>query len=185
MSEEFCAGVRILIERMQTNPEDFADEEHDLANMRRTKMYRFGAFASRLERIITGHHKDEVLAKWPEWHYLTQAEQDALIEAFKAMRRTEFDKRIMERVFDDKFYERQEEEERQYVFSKTQQAQLQAQMRASEPSRPRSPSNPRHTAPLLPTYTCAIAQRPQRRERHMFVQAQEQACKAGCQRPQQ
>jgi hypothetical protein len=132
MSEEFCAGVRILIERMQTNPEDFADEEHDLANMRRTKMYRFGAFASRLERIITGHHKDEVLAKWPEWHYLTQAEQDALIEAFKAMRRTEFDKRIMERVFDDKFYERQEEEERQYVFSKTQQAQLQAQMRASQ-----------------------------------------------------
>ena len=132
MSEEFCAGVRILIERMQTNPEDFADEEHDLANMRRTKMYRFGAFASRLERVITGHHKDEVLAKWPEWHYLTQAEQDALIVAFKNMRRSEFDKRIMERVFDDKFYERQEEEERQYVFSKTQQAQLQAQVQANK-----------------------------------------------------
>lgn len=130
MSGEFCAGVRILIERMQTNPEDFAEDDLDLASMRTRKQHKFSGIANRLERIITGHHKDEVLANWPEWHYLTKAEQDALIVAFKSMRRTEFDKRIMERVFDDKFYERQEEEERQYVFSKTQQAQLQAQIKA-------------------------------------------------------
>ena len=132
MSKDFCAGVRILIERMQTNPEDFGEDDHDLPNMRLRKQFKFSQIARRLENVITGHHKDETLANWPEWHYLTKAEQDALIEAFKAMRRTEFDKRIMERVFDDKFYERQEEEERQYVFSKTQQAQLQAQMRASQ-----------------------------------------------------
>ena len=132
MSKEFCAGVRILIERMQTNPEDFGEDDHDLSSMRLRKQFKFSQIARRLENVITGHRKDETLANWPEWHYLTQAEQDALIEAFKAMRRTEFDKRIMERVFDDKFYERQEEEERQYVFSKTQQAQLQAQMRASQ-----------------------------------------------------
>lgn len=132
MKEEFCAGVRILIERMATNPEDFAEEDYDQLTMTKRKMAKFGYIAARLERIITGRNKDEVLSNWPEWHYLTKAEQDALIEAFKAMRRTEFDKRIMERVFDDKFYERQEEEERQYVFSKTQQAQLQAQMRASQ-----------------------------------------------------
>lgn len=132
MKEEFCAGVRILIERMQTNPEDFGEDDHDLANMRLRKQFKFSQVARRLENVITGHRKDETLANWPEWHYLTQAEQDALIEAFKAMRRTEFDKRIMERVFDDKFYERQEEEERQYVFSKTQQAQLQAQIKAGQ-----------------------------------------------------
>ena len=47
---------------------------------------------------------------WKEWHYLTKEERSALIEAYKAMRRGQFDKRIMERVFDDKFYERQEAE---------------------------------------------------------------------------
>lgn len=128
--KEFCAGVRILVERMQTNPEDFGEDDTDLANMRIRKQFKFSQIARRLENVITGHRKDETLANWPEWHYLTQAEQDALIEAFKNMRRTEFDKRIMERVFDDKFYERQEEEERQYVFSKTQQAQLHAQIKA-------------------------------------------------------
>jgi hypothetical protein len=126
--QEFCAGVRILIERMQTNPEDFADEEHDLANMRRTRAYKFSAIASRLERIITGHLKDEVLAKWPEWHYLTPAEQDALLAAYKSMRRTEFDRRIMERVFDDKFYERQDEENQQHIYNQQMQAQMKAQM---------------------------------------------------------
>lgn len=123
--------MRILIERMQTNPEDFAEEDMDLSNMRTRKQFKFSQIARRLENVITGYRKDETLANWPEWHYLTKDEQDALIETFKAMRRTEFDKRIMERVFDDKFYERQEEEERQYVYSKTQQAQLQAQIKAN------------------------------------------------------
>ena len=104
----------------------------DMSNMRIRKQFKFSQVARRLENVVTGYRKDETLANWPEWHYLTQAEQDALIVAFKNMRRSEFDKRIMERVFDDKFYERQEEEERQYVFSKTQQAQLQAQVQANK-----------------------------------------------------
>jgi hypothetical protein len=132
MSKEFCAGVRILIERMQTNPEDFAEDDMDLATMRRTRMHKFGRIAKMLEALVTGRRREDVLVDWAEWHYLTKEEQAALIEAFKKMRRVEFDKRIMERVFDDKFYERQEEEERQYVFSKTQQAQLQAQVKANQ-----------------------------------------------------
>jgi hypothetical protein len=132
MSKEFCAGVRILIERMQTNPEDFAEDDMDLATMRRTRMHKFGRIAKMLEALVTGRRREDVLVDWAEWHYLTKEEQAALIDAFKNMRRVEFDKRIMERVFDDKFYERQEEEERQYVFSKTQQAQLQAQVQANK-----------------------------------------------------
>lgn len=126
--EEFCAGVRILIERMATNPEDFAEDDMDLATMRRTKVHKFGAIASKLERIITGQHKAEVLANWAEWHYLTKAEQDALIAAFKHMRRVEFDKRIMERVFDEKFYTRQEEEAEAQYQQQLQFAQQRAQM---------------------------------------------------------
>lgn len=130
--KEFCAGVRILIERMQTNPEDFAEDEMDLANMRRTKVYKFSTIAKYLERIVTGDKKEDVLRIWAEWHYLTKAEQDALTTAFKNMRRVEFDKHVMERVFDDKFYERQDEENQQHVMSQIAQQQMHAQVRAQQ-----------------------------------------------------
>lgn len=110
MKEEYCAGVRILIERMATNPEDFADDEYDLPTMQRRKTTKFGHLSKMLEQLLTGRDKARLLESWAEWHYLTKAEQDALLAAYKQMRRVEFDKRIMERVFDDKFYQRQEEE---------------------------------------------------------------------------
>ena len=64
--KEFCAGVRILIERMQSNPEDFGEDDMDLANMRRTKAYKFSGIARYLERIVTGDKKEEVLRIWAE-----------------------------------------------------------------------------------------------------------------------
>jgi len=66
-----------------------------------------------LEQLVTGRDKAKLLEGWAEWHYLTKEEQTALLYAFKQMRRTEFDKRIMERVFDEEFYTRQEAEERE------------------------------------------------------------------------
>lgn len=110
---EFCAGVKILIERMQTTPEDFADSDYDFANMRAIKQTKFGHLAKMLEQLVTGRDKAKLLEGWAEWHYLTKEEQTALLDAFKQMRRTEFDKRIMERVFDEEFYTRQEAEERE------------------------------------------------------------------------
>ena len=110
---EFCAGVKILIERMQTTPEDFADSDYDFANMRAIKQTKFGHLARMLEQLVTGRDKAKLLEGWTEWHYLTKEEQTALLDAFKQMRRTEFDKRIMERVFDEEFYTRQEAEERE------------------------------------------------------------------------
>lgn len=107
---EFCAGVKILIERMQTTPEDFADSDYDFANMRAIKQTKFGLLAKMLEQLVTGRDKAKLLEGWAEWHYLTEEEQTALLDAFKQMRRTEFDKRIMERVFDEEFYTRQEAE---------------------------------------------------------------------------
>lgn len=149
MKEEYCAGVRILIERMATNPEDFAEDDYDQLTMTKRKMAKFGYIAARLERIITGRNKDEVLANWPEWYYLTKYEQDALITAFKTMRRTEFDKRIMERVFDEKFYTRQEEE----ALAQAQYQQQLAQQRAKmmQPS-VLTTNSPNTVSPLQAVY---------------------------------
>ena len=103
---EFCAGVRILIERMKTNPEDFDEGEYDLPSMRR-KENKFSGVGKLLDEIVV-NGKPEY--RWKEWHYLSKEERSALIDAYKEMRRGQFDKLIMERVFDEKFYERQDEE---------------------------------------------------------------------------
>ena len=112
---EFCAGVKILIERMSTNPEDFGKNEYDPSMMRTVKKKRFSEVAQMLDGLLFGSRevKADVAQHWREWGYLSKEEQDALMTAYKQMRRAEFDKQIMERVFDDKFYERQDEEEEQ------------------------------------------------------------------------
>lgn len=104
--EEFCSGVKILLERMQTNPEDFELHEYNPANMTEVRG-RFYEFAKYMENIVTGMNKQATLEAWKEWHMLTRAEHNALIEGFKAMRRNKFDCDIVTRLMDADYEKRQ------------------------------------------------------------------------------
>jgi len=104
---EFCAGVRILLERMQSNPEDFEVIQYDIG-MGRDVRGRFYDFAQSIEGIILG--TVEKGRPYRDWHYFTDEERQALIAGFKGMKRAKFDKKIMERVFDEHYIERQREE---------------------------------------------------------------------------
>lgn len=105
---EFCAGVKILLERMKSNPEDFELLEYDVPNMIEVKG-KFFYFGKNMEQMIAGPNKQGVLENWGEWHYFTKEEQDALITGFKEMKRAKFDKETMERVFDETYVQRQRE----------------------------------------------------------------------------
>lgn len=109
---EFCAGVKILLERMQSNPEDFELHQYDIPTMQGVKG-RFYDFAQSIEGLILG--KIEKDRPWRDWQYFTDEERKALIEGFKEMKRGKFDKKIMERVFDEGYIERQHEEIRRYM----------------------------------------------------------------------
>lgn len=104
---EFCVGVKILLERMKSNPEDFELVDYDMPTMQGVKG-RFYGFAQSIEGLILG--KIEKDRPWRDWQYFTDEERQALIDGFKEMKRAKFDKRIMERVFDEKYVERQVEE---------------------------------------------------------------------------
>ena len=127
VAPEYCPGVRILIERMASNPEDFDTEDYDMQSMRR-KERKFSKIAKMLDDMVVKNKQEHV---WKEWHYLTKEERAALIDAYKAMRRGQFDKRIMERVFDDKFYDRQEEALQRELAQEKQMARMLAQQSLS------------------------------------------------------
>lgn len=121
---EFCAGVKILLERMKSNPEDFERHDYDIA---RDKFIdgRFYDFAKALTKVISCADDKDIL--WQQWRYLTEEERQALIAGFKEMKRTKFDKETMERVFDEHYIERQRREHQSHVTLQTQAAQIRAQ----------------------------------------------------------
>lgn len=132
---EFSAGVKILLERMKSNPEDFELQEFDMKTMHRVEG-RFYKFGQNMEQMITGRDKEKLLAQWIDWHYLTKEEQEALIEGFKVMNRAKLDKQIMERVFDETYVQRQREYSAEMnrtstlqLRSKTAQSQQATQLR--------------------------------------------------------
>lgn len=104
----FCAGVNILLERMETNPEDFKMLEYDAPMMEsvRGKFYDWGM---KLERIITGRDKAAVLQDFTEWHMLTREEHNALLQGYKTMMRKKIDADIMTRLMDTEFVQRQKD----------------------------------------------------------------------------
>jgi hypothetical protein len=104
---EFCAGVKILLERMKSNPEDFELIDYDPSILHSVKG-RFYRFAQSLDDVILGKQDKNNL--WRDWQYFTKEERQALIDGFKEMKRTKFDKMVMERVFDEQYIERQGEE---------------------------------------------------------------------------
>ena len=116
---EFCAGVKILLERMKSNPEDFELLDHDMRTLQSVKG-RFYDFANSMEAMLL--NRDNKDRTWGDWQYFTEEERQALIDGFKGMKRAKFDKGIMEQVFDERYIERQREEmQMQY------QAQIQRQ----------------------------------------------------------
>lgn len=104
---EFCAGVKILLERMKSNPEDFELLDYDVSAIRGIQG-RFYTVAIAMEKIIFGREDKE--HPWKDWYYFTEEERQALIDGFKEMKRAKFDNGIMERMLDEQYIERQREE---------------------------------------------------------------------------
>lgn len=87
--EEYCEGIKILIARMETNPEDF--ELHGDA--------RFLGLARTLEMGLRNPKEMEV---YQDWNCLHKREQDALLNAYKEMGRRRFSQGIMQTLLEEK-----------------------------------------------------------------------------------
>jgi hypothetical protein len=87
MSDEFCAGVQILLKRMESNPDEFTNP-----NEYRWQAVVSGVFARK--EGIDGKETGVVRG-------LTDAEIDALYEGFVKLARPAFDEYVMKNVFDD------------------------------------------------------------------------------------
>lgn len=92
IEKEFSQGVKILLERMQNNPEDFVgtDEPPYYAP-------KFGMFADLMRDILRG----EKVRHWDDWHLLSKAEQSALVQGYKDMMRARFDMGIMKKLLEE------------------------------------------------------------------------------------
>lgn len=123
---EFCAGVKILLERMKSNPEDFEMLDFNAATFKSIEG-RFLDIAKSLAKVISCADDKDIL--WQQWRYFTEEERQALIAGFIEMKRAKFDKETMERVFDDQYIERQRKEHQSHVTLQTQMqtAQIRAQ----------------------------------------------------------
>ena len=77
MSEEICEGVKMLLDRMQNNPEDF-DYEGRLYGYRNT-----------MEEVLRNPPADQ-----PMW-FLNQTEVKALIDGYTAMHRQKFTAQVV------------------------------------------------------------------------------------------
>lgn len=133
-NKEFCSGVKMLLERMETNPEDFEMLEYDASMMHsvRGKFYEFG---KNLEAIISGNNKAETMKHFRDWHIMTKEEHNALIAGYKEMRRRKFDADVLTRLMDTDYVQRQKdhleaERQNQYqqIYMKAQQNRAAAQV---------------------------------------------------------
>lgn len=89
MSEEFCTAVKILLQRMETNPEEFYVEfEHN-------KVPRNPRWANLLSLVVNSKLKGEPVS---DSIYLNPAEIDALYEGYRKIRRKAFDDQIMRTI---------------------------------------------------------------------------------------
>ena len=104
IEKEFCQGVKILLERMKNNPEDFKTDIQ--LGMTKPKFYKF---ASLMHDLILGRNKERTSA-WVDWSMLTKQEQAALMEGFKDMRRQGFSNEVMRMSLADPEVERNEYE---------------------------------------------------------------------------
>lgn len=84
MSDEFCAGVQILLKRMESNPDEFRGE--------------YGRWADIRQSVFAYKEQGERNA-WVRG--LTKAEIDALYEKLSAIHRVVFDEYVMKNVLDE------------------------------------------------------------------------------------
>lgn len=89
IEKEFSQGVKILLERMQSNPEDFVGTDEPPYHSPKFKM-----FDDLMRDIVRG----EKVKHWDDWYLLTKEEQAALIQGYKNMMRAKFDQGIMKRL---------------------------------------------------------------------------------------
>jgi hypothetical protein len=105
---ELSNAVTVLIARMETHPEDF-----QFTGLSRPKFADLAEYLTMLASGATKNQKDyEPHIRQAYW-FLTDADKKALLDAFKKMYYNDFEKGVMKRVFDEEYYERQEEQQRQ------------------------------------------------------------------------
>ena len=80
MSEELCDGVKMLIERMQNNPEDF-----DYMG----RLYEHHNMVNELFEVPKGHQR-----LW----FLSDVEKKALVDAYKEMHKTKFTAGVVQSI---------------------------------------------------------------------------------------
>jgi hypothetical protein len=89
MSEEFCTGVKILLQRMETHPEEFYIE---MPPNRAADNPKWGHLFT---QIVSLKHGGDIRG---EAIFLTEAEKDALYEGYSKLRRKALDDYVMREV---------------------------------------------------------------------------------------
>ena len=80
MSEEICEGVKMLIERMQTNPEDFGYGG------------RLHGYRNTMEEVLRCSPAEQ-----PMW-FLNETEKKALVDAYTAMHKQNFTAGVVQSI---------------------------------------------------------------------------------------
>jgi hypothetical protein len=143
---ELSNAVTVLIARMESHPEDF-----NTTGLGRVK---FQDVADALYGLA-GMDKDRAGAYW----FLTDADKEALVEAWKKYHRTAMEKDVMEKIFDDGEGER----ELAKVEMQMRQAQMRAQMQntvlsgSSYPYTVNAPINPAQGITVSPNGAVSMA----------------------------
>jgi len=86
MSEEFCVGVKILLERMDTNPEEFMMPVNTMKGAKWSNLMS-SILSRKLEKDVRG-----------DGNFLTDAEVDAVFKKYTVLRRKQFDDHVMREV---------------------------------------------------------------------------------------
>ena len=92
MDDEISAGVRILCERMENNPEEFEETEYNPSTMYR-KLGKFYYDGREIESLAKG----EAAGKENFW-YLNEAEKAMLVKAYVDMRRRWATQKVVEKL---------------------------------------------------------------------------------------
>ena len=91
IEKEFCQGVKILLERMKDNPEDFVGGDDPY------KAPKFEMFNDLMRDIVRG----DKVKHWEDWYLFTKEEQSALIQGYKDMKRARFDQGVMRKLLEE------------------------------------------------------------------------------------
>jgi len=98
--EDFCDGVKILLARMETNPEDFDHGHVDWVKNplgTTTQQPKFSLVYDMLMHVVRG----EDVKRWDDWQVLRKEEKSALLEGFKDMLRKRFSENIMKALMEE------------------------------------------------------------------------------------